>query len=200
MVRLASCVAAELGLAATVVASLGTVAVLTVQTTRRDWDETAYAAGIARETPAGGGTSLTAPAGSPPVAARGGEAHDAAPSGVPADAGAPVVESAPTAGDAAPTRPSDDAAPVEVAAATDAAAQLSDAGAEPSDAGPEPTVLATGEPLIPRAGGDEPVLLFYGKPDEELLAPLRESPLKLVKLKGGGLTLSFKIELENGAE
>jgi hypothetical protein len=42
--------------------------------------------------------------------------------------------------------------------------------------------------------------LFAGRSDEELLGPLRAAPLKSVKLKGGGLTLSFKLVFENGAE
>jgi hypothetical protein len=68
------------------------------------------------------------------------------------------------------------------------------AAAEGGKAPAESIALVAAQPV------GKPTLLFHGKPDEELLGPLREAPLKAIRLKGGGLTLSFKLELENGAE
>lgn len=81
-----------------------------------------------------------------------------------------------------------DAMPVvastQVQAATRAAEEVADAAPVPEPARPSDTPPWMGT--------------FGGKPDAELVAPLRESGITQVKFNRGGTSISLRIDLENG--
>jgi hypothetical protein len=65
---------------------------------------------------------------------------------------------------------------------------------------PEPVAVDAGVPE-PALSSDTPPWMgsFSGKPDAELIAPLRESAITQVKFNRGGTSVSLRIDLENGA-
>jgi hypothetical protein len=67
--------------------------------------------------------------------------------------------------------------------------------------GPEEPAVARSEAKAPPAlASDTPPWMgrFIGKPDAQLLAPLRESDITQVKFNRGGTSISLRIDLENG--
>lgn len=59
---------------------------------------------------------------------------------------------------------------------------------------------ASGEGVAPPVGREPPPWSgeFLGVSDEELLAPLRDSPVKAVKVNRGGSSLSLRVDFESG--
>ena len=92
----------------------------------------------------------------------------------------------------------DDGAGQAVATAAPLVREL-DTGSTPGAAGG--VAVATVESL-PAAGGDgqaRPVTMFAGKPDEELLAPLRTGAIDRVKIGSCCTSLNMRIDFDNGA-
>lgn len=80
-----------------------------------------------------------------------------------------------------------------------APAKLSEASpAEPAEA--PATDPASGDGAAPPASRERPPWSgeFLGVSDEELLAPLRDSPVKAVKVNRGGSSLSLRVDFESG--
>lgn len=125
---------------------------------------------------------------------------------------APRVATAPAADDAAgaalpppltppgPDRGSGEpgAGSAAVAVAVGSAGSAAEVPAAALDAG----VALDGGAAVDAASGLalEPVWTFLGQSDQELLAPLREGRIKLVKFNGGGTSLSLRLEFEGGAK
>ena len=73
----------------------------------------------------------------------------------------------------------------------------------PGEVAPEPKLAVAGETLPAtemETAPERPMWSgrFLGRDDEELLAPVRDSPVKAVKLNRGGSSLSLRIDFESG--
>src|SRR5687768_935120 len=70
----------------------------------------------------------------------------------------------------------------------------------PEPPAPEPTPPAPEPPPAPEAPPPPPwSKSFEGRPDDELLAPLRTGSIRAVKFNRGGSSISLRIEFDNGA-
>jgi hypothetical protein len=81
-------------------------------------------------------------------------------------------------------------APAKLAESGAAGARVEASATDP--AGAEGAAEATARALPPWSGE------FLGVSDEELLAPLRDSPVKAVKVNKGGSSLSLRVDFESG--
>lgn len=103
----------------------------------------------------------------------------------------PVATTAPLPAPAMPAAPA--AVPV-TPGASDGLALAPRATAPVAE--PVPTVAAPDTGAAPAA----PAWSFGGRPDDELLAPLRTATLRALKLNRGGTSLSLRLDFDNGAQ
>lgn len=67
------------------------------------------------------------------------------------------------------------------------------------DTMPRSEVALVESPVHPGTDGTDYYGTFHGKPDGELLAPLRDAGIKKVKFNRGGSSVSLRIDFDNGA-
>ena len=170
--RLSTCVALELLVGVSLVSGLGVSVSWGVQEVREKWNREARAAEASRSI-----LSEQLPASSTP--------ETGAPLAVPEVDTNAKVETGLEVGIQSPGVRGDVPLGKEAVAALEAM--------------PRSEVELTEQPVHPGTDGTSYYGIFHGKPDRELLGPLRDSAVKRVKFNRGGSSVSLRIDFENGA-